>query len=81
MRRVLADFDESRNRFGFQAFDTRMDIDRAKMPKTSGSMTRLSNWSELPPCQAGLSAALRRAFALPADENARKFDELLRQLA
>jgi hypothetical protein len=43
-------------------------------------MTRLSNWTELPPCQAGLSAALRRAFAMPTDETARKFDELLRQL-
>jgi hypothetical protein len=43
-------------------------------------MTRLSNWTELPPCQAGLSAALRRAYAMPDDENARKFDDLLRQL-
>jgi hypothetical protein len=81
MRRFLADFDESRNRLAFQAFGTRMDIERPLLSRTSGSMTRLSNWTELPPCQAGLSAALRRAFTMPADENTRKFDELLRQLS
>ena len=43
-------------------------------------MERVASWTDLPPCQAGLAAALRRAFAMPADENARKFDELLSQL-
>jgi hypothetical protein len=81
MRRLLADFDELRNRLAFQAFDTRMNIERPLVSRTSGSMTRLSNWTELPPCQSGLSAALRRAFAMPEDECARKFEELLRQLS
>jgi hypothetical protein len=43
-------------------------------------MKHVASWTDLSPCQAGLAAALRRAFAMPADENARKFDELLRQL-
>ena len=43
-------------------------------------MTHAASWTELPPCQAGLAAALRRAFAMPADETARKFDELLHRL-
>jgi len=43
-------------------------------------MTRAASWTELSPSQAGLSAALRLAFAMPEDETARKFDELLRQL-
>jgi hypothetical protein len=43
-------------------------------------MARHASWTELPPCQAGLAAALRRAFALPADETARKFEELLQRL-
>ena len=37
-------------------------------------------WFDLPPAQAGLAAALRRAFKMPADDNARKFDELLQKL-
>lgn len=77
----MAEFDESRNRLAVQALIARMDIETPLPSRTSGSMTRLSNWTELPPCQAGLSAALRRAFAMPADETARKFDELLRQLS
>ena len=43
-------------------------------------MTRTTSWTELPPCQAGLAAALRCAFAMPADETARKFEELLHRL-
>jgi len=43
-------------------------------------MTREMSWIELSPCQAGLAAALRRAFEMPDDETARRFDELLRQL-
>lgn len=43
-------------------------------------MTRTTNWTELPPSQAGLAAALRRAFAMPEDETARKFEELLHRL-
>ena len=36
--------------------------------------------TDLPPTQAGLAAALRRAFEMPEDETSRKFDELLRCL-
>jgi hypothetical protein len=38
------------------------------------------SWSDLPPTQAGLAAALKRAFDLPENGNARQFEELLRQL-
>ncbi|MGH6706071.1 MAG: hypothetical protein ACREBK_07390 [Sphingomicrobium sp.] len=43
-------------------------------------MKRLVTWTDLPPTQAGVSAALRRAFAAPADERSREFDELIREL-
>ena len=43
-------------------------------------MKRMVTWTDLPPAQAGLSAALRRAFAAPADDRSREFDELLRKL-
>jgi len=43
-------------------------------------MRRISSLIDLPPAQAGLAAALRRAFDLPADENERQFAELLQKL-
>jgi hypothetical protein len=43
-------------------------------------MSYMASWTDLPPTQAGLAAALRRAFKMPADESARAFDELLRQI-
>lgn len=43
-------------------------------------MSYLASWTDLPPSQAGLAAALRRAFEMPDDETSRKFDELLRCL-
>ena len=43
-------------------------------------MFRSIHWSDLPPAQAGVAAALRRAFDLPADETERKFEELLAKL-
>ena len=43
-------------------------------------MKRISNWSDLPPEQAGFAAALRRAFDVPADETERQFAELLSKL-
>jgi len=43
-------------------------------------MSYIASWTELPPTQAGLAAALRRAFETPADENGHKFNELLSQL-
>jgi hypothetical protein len=39
------------------------------------------SWSDLPPAQAGLSAALRRAFIAPRDDAAREFEALLQKLA
>jgi hypothetical protein len=42
-------------------------------------MTRSIFWNDLPPAQAGLAAALRRAFDLPPDSE-RQFDELLNKL-
>ena len=43
-------------------------------------MKRVSSWIDLPPAQAGLAAALRRAFDVPADETERQFSELLNKL-
>ncbi len=43
-------------------------------------MTHVASWQDLPPCQAGLSAALRRAFTLPTEERERQFDALLRKI-
>jgi len=43
-------------------------------------MSRSISWSELPPAQAGLAAALRRAFTVPADETEREFEDLLSKL-
>ena len=43
-------------------------------------MKRVAAWIDLPPAQAGLAAALQRAFHLPADETERQFGDLLRKL-
>jgi hypothetical protein len=48
---------------------------------TDFSMKHSPIWSDLPPEQAGLAAALRRAFTMPADETARMFEELLRKIS
>jgi len=65
----------------FQALDDVMNIERPHLARTNGSMTLAATWTDLPPEQAGLAAALRRAFDIPADETARKFEELLRRLS
>ena len=44
------------------------------------AMKSVAGWADPSPTQVGLSAALRRAFAMPADDTVRQFDELLRQL-
>jgi hypothetical protein len=80
MRRFLADFDELRNSRASQAFDKVMNVQRPIPTRANGSMSYVASWTELSPTQAGLAAALRRAFEMPADEGARKFDELLSQL-
>ena len=43
-------------------------------------MKRVSSWIDLPPAHAGLAAALRRAFTMPADETERQFEQLLRKI-
>lgn len=43
-------------------------------------MKRGSGWIDLSPAQAGLAAALQRAFHLPTDETERPFADLLRKL-
>jgi hypothetical protein len=80
MRRFLADFDELGNRLAAQAFVILMNIERPHASRTNGSMTYVASWTDLPPCQAGVAAALRRAFAMPADETARKFEDLLHRI-
>ena len=56
-----------------------MDIEQSFLSRTEG-MRRASGWIDLPPAQAGLAAALRRAFDLPAEENEQQFAELLAKL-
>jgi hypothetical protein len=58
-----------------------MNIERPFCARTEESMKRLMTWSDLPPSQAGLSAALRCALAPPVDSRTREFEELLRKLA
>jgi hypothetical protein len=57
-----------------------MDIERSFMARTEGSIRESISWRDLPPTQAGLAAALRRAYALPADETDRQFEQLLQKL-
>ena len=56
-----------------------MDVEQSFLSRTEG-MRRSSSWTDLPPAQAGLAAALRRAFDLPVDETERQFADLLRKL-
>jgi hypothetical protein len=57
-----------------------MDIERSFMSRTEGAIRQSLSWRDLPPTQAGLAAALRRAYALPADETGRQFEQLLQKL-
>ena len=50
------------------------------MSRTEGSIRQNISWRDLPPTQAGLAAALRRAYELPADETERQFEQLLQKL-
>jgi hypothetical protein len=77
----LADFDNLRNQLSSQAFYMVMNFERPFCQRTEDAMKRLVSWSDLPPAQAGLSAALRRAYAMPEDGRTREFEELLRALA
>jgi hypothetical protein len=58
-----------------------MDIERHFMSRPEGKMNRTIVWSDLPPTQAGLAAALRRAFAVPSDETERQFQDLVSRLS
>ena len=55
-----------------------MDFERPQA-RTDDTMKHMPIWSDLPPVQAGLAAALRRAFKTPANDQ-EAFDELLRKL-
>jgi hypothetical protein len=57
-----------------------MDFERHQMSMPDGRMNRSINWSDLPPAQAGLAAALRRAFTVPADGSQRQFEDLLSKI-
>ena len=57
-----------------------MDIERSFMLRTEGAIRQSISWRDLSPTQAGLAAALRRAYSLPADESERRFEDLLRKL-
>lgn len=57
-----------------------MDIERHFMSRPEGRVNHSIAWSDLPPVQAGLAAALRRAFVLPPDESEQQFEELLRKI-
>jgi hypothetical protein len=57
-----------------------MEMEQSFPPRTDGTMRRTASWIDLPPARAGLAAALRRAFDLPADETERQFGELLQKL-
>jgi len=57
-----------------------MDIERSFMSRTEGLIRQSISWRDLPPTQAGLAAALRRAYSLPADESERQFEQLLEKL-
>jgi len=58
-----------------------MNFERPFGARTEETMKHLFTWSNLPPSQAGLSAALRCAFAPPVDSRTREFEDLLRKLA
>jgi hypothetical protein len=57
-----------------------MDIERHVISRPEGRMYRSSYWSDISPAQAGVAAALRRAFALPEDETERQFEALLEKI-
>jgi len=50
------------------------------MLRTEEPVRRTPIWNDLPPAQAGLASALRRAYAMQPDETLRQFEELLNKL-
>jgi hypothetical protein len=81
MTPFLAEFAGLRNQLSSQAFYLAMNFDRSVQARTAERVKRVVRWTDLPPSQAGLSAALRRAFAAPRDDCGREFEELLQKLA
>ena len=61
--------------------DMSMILERALTPRTVVPIKRIPCSSELPPFEAGLTTALRRAFAAPLAANVDEFDDLLAKLA
>ena len=57
-----------------------MDTERSFTLRSEATMRQPPIWTDLPPAQAGVAAALRRAFVPPCDETERQFQELLSQL-
>ena len=55
-------------------------MEQSFMARAEGGR-RSATWSDLPPAQAGLAAALRRAFDVPADQTERQFADLLQKLS
>jgi hypothetical protein len=80
MPRLLAEYGFEGNLLAFHAFVKAMNIERPHSMRAEESTTRLLCNTDLPPSQAGLAAALRRAFTPPADVAAQPFDDLLRKL-
>ena len=58
-----------------------MNFERPLKPRTEVPIKRRPCSSELPPFEAGLTTALRRAFAAPLAANVDEFDDLLAKLA
>lgn len=57
-----------------------MNIERPLYARTEDAMKRPISDSDLPPTQAALSAALRRAFAPPVNGANDEFEALLKKL-
>ncbi|WP_156930324.1 hypothetical protein [Sphingomonas jaspsi] len=66
---------------GRSRITVRMANDRPFETRTKNSMSNRVKIDVLPPVQAGLAAALRRAFHAPADDAAGEFEALLKKLA
>ena len=57
-----------------------MNMEQSFMGRPEGGR-RGATWNDLSPAQAGLAAALRRAFDMPADQTERQFADLLQKLS
>ncbi len=57
-----------------------MNFERPPKPWTEAAPSRFKCLTELPPFEAGLTTALRRAYAAPVSGHVDCFDELLAKL-